>query len=204
MTILRELPDLVFAAFAVDDSKSDSTLAALSFDDEDSDQLETPKKKSCNRRAKKDSASVAAETLTCKLVKVPRSPTDRDSKVSIFALLDARGRLWLSVDAVPWLVDYVRAQKESGGVAPVVDEASVVAETTRIYWNFRDDCWTARARCVDGTWMQTTRGIKRRQNHEQLNFPEAKQAVYVSLQSWVADVEAGTFLPDVVIADLDE
>ena len=104
---------------------------------------------------------------------------------------------------MPWLINYIRAEKQAGGVAPLQEDASAVAEaadSSRIYWNFRDDCWIARAKGIDGTWLRTSRGVKRRRRqNDHVNFQEAKNAVFQSLEKWVADVGAGL----VTKADLD-
>ena len=172
--MLRELPELISAACGTGDTEGDSKMACLRFDEEDSEDMETPKKKPRLKKAPKARASVVAEALKCRPTQVPSSPVDRSSKTTVFALLDERGRVWLEVDALPWLVSYIRAEKEAGGVAPLQDDASAVAEanqSSRIYWNFRDDCWIARAQGVDGAWLQTSRGVKRRQKQsEHVNF----------------------------------
>ena len=118
----------------------------------------------------------------------------RGTKISVYAALDERRRLWLHVDAVTWLIQYIRDEKESGGLAPVEDVSSAVSETkpsSRIYWNFRDDNWTARAKASDGSWLQISRGVKRRQKQDHLDFQTAKQAVFNSMEAWVAAVDAG-------------
>ena len=135
--------------------------------------------------------------MITRLVEVRTQPGRSSKKISVFAALDELRRLWLDVDSVEWLIQYVQAEKANGGVMPVEEDpedSSTVAEAdqcARIYWNFRDDNWIARAKGVDGTWLQTSRGIKRRQKAESLGFEAAKQAVYEEMEQWVADVQAG-------------
>ena len=126
------------------------------------------------------------------MVQVPESATARGKNISVFAALDERRRLWLHVDSLRWLIQYIRDEKENGGVAPV-EEAPAVAEEPepRIYWNFRDDSWTARAQAKDGKWVRTSRGVKRRRKDGIEDFQLAKQRVYEELEKWVDAVAAG-------------
>ena len=104
--------------------------------------------------------------------------------------MDSYRRLWLDVDALPWLIEYVKEEKASGGLAPVEDEP-LQEPQTRIYWNFRDNNWIARAQACDGTWLQASRGIKRKAKATQLDFEEAKKAAYGELEDWVGKVKSG-------------
>ena len=132
------------------------------------------------------------------MVQVPQSWASQSTNISVYASLDARRRLCLHVDALPWLIQYIRDEKESGGVAAVEDtrEEAEEEETSRIYWNFRDGNWIARARAVDGSRLQASRGIKRRQKADALGFEAAKEAVYHELEEWVEAVRAGEVTRD--------
>ena len=73
-------------------------------------------------------------------------------------------------------------------------------ETPRIYWDFRDDKWTARVQTKDGRWLQASRGIKRRQKADNLDCQAAKKAAYHDVEELVAAVRAG----EVTKRDTDE
>ena len=49
----------------------------------------------------------------------------------------------------------------------------------------------ARAKATDGSWLQISRGVQRRQKQEHLDFQTAKKAVFNSMEAWVAAVYAG-------------
>ena len=187
VSILKQLRAWVVAAGSATDDK----MAALAFDDSDSDVMETPKKKKPGRREQRCAAPAVAVPSTCQLVQAPLSPTEPDKKISVHAAVDRRGRLWLSAEALPWFLDYVRAEKNSGGVAPIEEETSAVAEGSRITWNFRNDSWQAQAQGPDGKWLKTSKGLKGIRKQEGLDDQAAKQRVYEAMQAWVADVEAG-------------
>ena len=188
--IVRELTQLV-VGLSGDAAEVDSKMAALAWDSDDSDDAETPKKgpAPARQRKKKNTPAVAGQ-VTCKVVEVPEEPTPRSQKISVCAALDQRRRLWLDVEALPWLIFYIKEEKATGGVAPVDDEPPAMP-ASRIYWNFRDNNWIARAQGVDGAWLQTSRGIKRKQKASQLDFEEAKAAAFSELSEWVAMVDAG-------------
>ena len=187
--IVRELTQLLGG----DAVEVDKKMAALAFDSDDSDDAnETPKKVSAGprKRSTKNTPAVAG-VATCKVVEVQEQPSPRSKKRLVYAALDKNRRLWLDVHALPWLIQYIKEEKASGGLDPVEDAPSSIVVERRIYWNFRDNNWIARAQAVDGTWLQATRGIKRKQKASQLDFEEAKKAAFGELEDWVAKVAAG-------------
>ena len=187
--IVRELTQLLGGgSFESEDKK----MATLAFDSEDSDDAhETPKKSAPPRKRTKKNHPAVAGAATCKLLEVQETPSPRSKKIRVYAALDKSRRLWLDVDALPWLIQYVKEEKASGGLDPVDDAPESTVVERRIYWNFRDSNWIARAQAVDGSWLQATRGVKRKQKGSQLDFEEAKQAAFGELENWVAQVEAG-------------
>ena len=186
--IVRELSQLVAGG---DAAGPDAQMAALAFDSEDSDDAETPKKQPTpSKRRRKSNAPAFAGPETCKVVEVPEQPTPGSKKIFVHAALDRCRRLWLDTEALPWLIQYIRAEKASGGLQPVVDEPQA-QPGSRIYWNFRDNNWIARAQAVDGVWLQASRGITRKQKSSNLDFESAKAAAFAELSEWVAKVDCG-------------
>ena len=179
----------------------DPKMQALAFDDSESSEMETPRKKpqrtskreEKSQKRKPQTTSAVAEISKrgmCRLVKVWESASSRSKKISIYAALDERQRVWLHVDALNWLIGYVKDEKGSGGVEPIED-AGDEADPPRIFWNFRDDSWNARAQTPDGAWMQLNRGIRRFQRRDGLGAQSSKQSVYSIMENWVAAVERG-------------
>ena len=189
--ILRELSELV----ALSGEPQDSQMAALAFDDEEADCVETPTKAPRPRRVRKQKATAVAVADICKRVEVRERPDPGSRRVHVHVALDKQRRLWVHVDDLPWLVNYIREEKESGGLDPV-DEAQPEHTAPRIYWNFRDCNWIARAQAVNGQWLQTTRGVKGKQKRTGLDFPEAKQAAYFELEEWLASVTSGEIVAE--------
>ena len=181
------------------DEPSDQKMASLAFDDEDGssdEQLATPKKK---RRTAKSPAAVgkcgapaAGSKAVCRRVQVPAALHSK-STTTIPAVLDGRRRLWVGVEFLPWLLQYLSDEKESGGVAPVEDapDSSKVLERTRIYWNFRDDRWEARAQDPTGNCVRTSRGVRQHQKTHGVDFQTAKKQAREELDAWVQAVHKG-------------
>ena len=183
-------------ALTTDAGPVDKQMASLAFDDDISEEAETPTKSSApTRDRKKKSPAVAgmesAATEVCKRVSVPSSPRRPGQLVTVAVALDKQRRLWAHVDALPWLLQYIKEEKEAGGVEPVVSSSVEESQASRVYWNFRDANWIARAKAVDGTWLQTSRGIKRKHKMALGDFQEVKAAAYAELVAWVAKVDNG-------------
>ena len=107
----------------------------------------------------------------------------------MYAAVDERHRLWLHVNSLDWLIQYIQDEKESGGVVPVEEKDQA---KPAIYWNFRDDSWYARAQTMTGKWLQISRGIKRRMKESNSDWENAKQAVFEEMERWVLAVESGS------------
>ena len=158
--IVRDLMELASAGDGAQDTK-DNLMQGLTFDSDSSDDFETPKKKRRSLLVSREAVrAIAGNSMILKRnLKVPESPASRDQKLSVFVVVDERGRLWLETEALPWLLNYIRAEKESGGVVAVEDSSSTVVETptsSRIHWDFASESWRANAKDVQGN------GTKRR------------------------------------------
>ena len=129
-----------------------------------------------------------AGRLTCHAVSVPQHPSNPHAQLCVGAAMDERGRLWLQVDCLTWLAEYIKAEKESGGVAPL--EESEEAEP-RVQWNFQHSSWQALAVSPDGTKERRERCVKARQKAGGMNFVEAKETLYRETLEWLAAVEGG-------------
>ena len=186
--IVREMCAIMCA------SPADIQMAALAFEDENSD-METPVKKPRVRKPKVSSTATSSvvEAPLCRPIQVPEQMSSLGQKISVYAALDERRRLWLHVDSLPWLLRYVKEEKDCGGVPPVASPPAL-PEESRIYWNFRDDSWIARARNLNGNWLRTSRYIKRRQKVEGVSFQALKEAAFHDMEAWVASVERGDII----------
>ena len=178
--------------------RPDSKMSGLAFDEDDDDgshEMETPKKTRKKVDGVKKGVVAAARPDVCKSIQMPKAWRSKE-KITIRAAFDSQKRLWLDLDFLPWLVHYVKDEKASGGVQPVESEegSPKLAGTSRIYWNFRDGGWIARALTPTGVWLRTTRGVARKQKSEGIDFQLAKQLIYEDLEEWVKAVRAGAIV----------
>ena len=170
----------------------DQQMAALAFDDDSSEGEETPNTDSPTKGGrfpgKRAGASAVAERRRCHDVRVPQRPSEPHTQQSVQAAMDDRGRVWLQVDCLPWLVQYIQAEKESGGVPPVVEPEEA---EPRVQWNFQHSSWQALAVTPDGTKQRRERCVKARQKAGGMNFLEAKGTLYRETLEWLEAVEEG-------------
>ena len=100
-------------------------------------------------------------------------------------------KLYIQVDALSWLVNYVKAEMDSGGVSPVIGEdLGEAAELGKVYWDFRDNAWVARVRSAEGVVVRARRNVLNRtkvgRDLAHLSFEDAKQTVYAELVAFAA------------------
>ena len=174
---------------------------ALAFGSDEGEDLETPKKKTNPRPrmvdGRRTKASTVVETVVCHCVSVAQHPSTPETLLPVRAALDERSRLWLHADSLPWLVQYIQAEKESGGVAPVEGADEEGAEP-RLHWNFQHSSWVANAQAPDGSRHTLERGIKRRQKAASMTFQEAKALVFQEIAEWADAIENGMLESSVV------
>ena len=97
----------------------------------------------------------------------------------------------MHVQILPWLVQYIQAEKETGGVPPVLEESQEQADGQRIFWHFEHSAWVARVQAPDGRKHRLERCVSRRQKREGLSRAEAKALVYREVEAWAECVEVG-------------
>jgi hypothetical protein len=175
----------------------DDKMADLAFDDDCPDQELTPRtlvkgpgpRKRCTKASP---ASVTTEKVAPDVVRLLDMPGQPDSPQPLVQVRVAYGdkKLYIALDSVPWLLQYIALEKASGGVAPVPAASDESSKKNGIRWNFRDNVWQARCRRPDGTWSTKTKGVHARIACEtdplfKCDFEIAKKAVYDELQVWM-------------------
>jgi hypothetical protein len=175
----------------------DEKMQDLAWDDDGDDpasSLHTPVKGQGprTRARKKESAPALAEKVDPPMIGTLEMQSLPDATLSPVhvCVTWADKKLWIALPHIPWLVQYVAAEKATGGVAPVIPETEDQGKSGAIRWNFRDNTWQARCRRADGSWVTNTKGVHKRIALEgdplfQCNFQAAKQAVYEELEKWV-------------------
>ena len=166
---------------------------ALAFDDSGSDDFQSPIKTPKKAKPKSTSASMPVGTEACVVVRVPQRWGCEEPTRSVSVAMDARRRLWLHVDALPWLIGYTREEKASGGVAPVADMEETRDDEGPVEFTGVSETMLGRlARkglMGGGTMRRGESSVATKCVH--MTFAVAKQAVYDELAAWAASVRAG-------------
>ena len=87
--------------------------------------------------------------------------------VPVIAALDERARLWVHVECLPWLVQYIQAEKQTGGVPPVEEPEE---NQPPVQWNFQHNSWQALATAPDGKKQRRERCVKAQAKSSQYFF----------------------------------
>ena len=153
-------------------------MASLSFDDEgdnsqSSDSL-TPVKKYKRSPKKLQSHDVAAVTVSSSASAV----AEKRSVLVARALGRESGKLYVQLDALSWVVNYLRDEFLSGGVSPVEVAAGDKGAPARVWWDFRDECWRSRGAGKKFVSHPVLKRMRPGQDLAHLEFEEAKQIVY--------------------------
>jgi hypothetical protein len=99
-------------------------------------------------------------------------------------------KLYIALQSLPWLIQYIAEEKASGGVAPVPLLGEDPNKKSGIRWNHRDNTWQARMRRSDGTWSTKTKSVHARMETEGdalfgADYEVAKKVVYDELEQWM-------------------
>ena len=168
----------------------DEKMDALAFDDEDFEDKKA-KHSSHKCKGKQKNSSAMAENLKAKWIDVPNMPGNRQVKNQVAVAVDGKKRLWLDVDSVNWLVAYIAEEKENGSVEPIVEPIAESPNKSAVRWNFRDECWAARAKTPTGQVLTNTASIKRQAKNDGAARGTAKQRAYEEMMEWAMQVETG-------------
>ena len=163
---------------------SDDRMAALGFDD-DAPKPIVPSleaaRKTTNRKATTFALPVVAE------VEVPASPSVVTDKRKVIVVMRGK-KMFIEVDALSWLVNFVREEVDNGGVKPI---ASDPAPKPSILWDWRDEAWFLKSTADGGGRTRSSMSIRRRlaTDLSRLTFQEARQYVYDEFARSVGLVE---------------
>ena len=193
--ILQTLKEHVGATAQAD--VVDEKMGDLAFDD-DGPELEltprTPVKGPGPR--KRSTKSVSASTVVehtdpevTRSLEMPGTPSVTTPTVQVQVAYGDK-KLYIALQSLPWLIQYIAEEKASGGVAPVAHLGEDPNKKSGIRWNHRDNTWQARMRRSDGTWSTKTKSVHARMETEGdalfgADYEVAKKVVYDELEQWM-------------------
>jgi hypothetical protein len=161
--------------------KSNDKLSALSFDDDPQPQS---LRKSIHSIRKQSPKGAAAPRVADILVK--ECPSAVAETRRLFVVQHGKD-LYLELDGISWLANYIREELPTGGVQPVQDAGHAVAGP-HIHWDWRDEAWVLRPRRSEG--QEPPQKVQRRPVRTRmmpggdlghLDFDAAKREVYDEL-----------------------
>ena len=192
-TVFQELGDqllqrLESIASSSGEIAKDSKMAAMSFDDEEGEQ-ESPVSK--NRKRSREGVNIEkyqrgryfkdSPPTHVRVLEEASSKEERD-----VCLMVRQSRLWIDEDNLAWIALRVKADLNSGGIAPIEED---VVKDSNIWWDFQDDCWIAQ-RGSDGQHEQTRGYVQARMRVRGdpcfgLAKNAAKRIIFDELSEWV-------------------
>ena len=177
--VFRLLHRKVLEAAGLDDTAvaaTDDKMSALAFDDgpPTDESACTPRGKATPKKSAKVTA-VAAPIVAAVIVKDCPSAVAESRRV--IAVVHNKA-LYLEVDGLSWLANYLREELPTGGVGPVPDEGP--RSGPNIFWDWRDEVWVRRHKETDGSRRRQSMPVRSRMSKDlsHLDFEAARQYVY--------------------------
>ncbi len=132
----------------------------------------------------------------------PAAAADREVLAAI-----KMNKLFIAVDDLSWLVWYLRCEFEAGFVPAVVSAPTVAVDTSgssRIWWDFRDECWVGREQPMHESRRQR-KSVRSRMapgcDLHHMTFEDAKAFCYDELAASVAIDEPAAVAAGLPLAD---
>ena len=175
-------------------------MADLGYCDDDAEAVTTPRPR---KRRQKGSEAAPEHDLEktpqkdaskAKVVQMQRTASAAAETVGVTVAV-RKQRLFLGVQDLPWLFEYLRAELEDGPAIEEDDEDDKDDKDggrERIYWDFHNSCWFARKKTPDGEVLTKKGFIERRMRTvgdalHGLTRDEAKRAVHEELRGWLSE-----------------
>ncbi|MCP4241666.1 MAG: hypothetical protein GY772_13985 [bacterium] len=168
-------------------------MAALGYEDTRGDgELASPGSASKVRQRRRAARpTVEAPVKLSMAAKAPELHLEEKAAVEVVVLNSAQQR-WLNVESLPWLLEFLRDQTASGGVAAVPPRSDAgrprTAPDPGISWDFRDDAWVA----VTENQERRAIYVRKRTRTEgdplfAMDWEAAKSQAYAELLAWRGD-----------------
>lgn len=193
--VFRLLHRKVLEAAGLDDTvaaATDDKMAALAFDDGPpmDDAARTPRGKNTVKRNAKATA-VAAPIVA--EVAVKDCPSAVAESRRVIAVVHNKA-LYLEVDGLSWLANFLREELPTGGVEPVPVEGP--RSGPNIFWDWRDEVWVRRHFGADGSRRRQSKPVRSRTakggDLSHLDFEAAKQYVYDEFEQELSTLPSHT------------
>ena len=178
-------------AVAEGDGTPDDKIQDLSFDDAAA--VGPPEKRHRRQRGS------IYKGIVVRTQAVPASPTASAVAENrrVLVAINAK-KMYIEVNALSWLVNYLRTEFESGfvpAVAPAPEPDDTPGAMSKLWWDFRDDCWVGRVGQSGRRSARKSKAVKARMatggGLSHLSFADAKQYCYDELAAELSDGGVG-------------
>ena len=145
-------------------------------------------------------AKLAKGISAVRAVWVGASASAEAETMQVLAVRDGL-KMFLEVDALSWLVNYLREELSTGGVEPVTGDADPDEgedDVTRLRWDFHNCAWVAHSgkRDASGRRQRVSKGVRSRRcaggDLAGVTLEEAKRIVHDEL---LAELEGSVGVP---------
>ena len=131
-----------------------------------------------NKQMRRDTASSEAAVVPVLMKACPGASADAE-RTRVLILMHGH-KMFMEVNALPWLLHYLLDELDSAGAEPVLE--SPKKDEAVIWWDLHNDCWAGRFKTHAGTQVRKTASVRRRMWHggdcSDLSFEDAKSFVY--------------------------
>ena len=125
------------------------------------------------KQMRRDTASSEAAVVPVLMKACPGASADAEGK-RVLILMHGH-KMFMEVNALPWLLQYLLDELDCAGAKPVLDGP-------KHWWDLHNDCWAGRFKTHAGTQVRKTASVRRRMWHggdcSDLSFEDAKSFVY--------------------------
>ncbi len=186
--VFRMLRRKVLESAGLDDAAvaaTDDKMAALAFDGGPLMDAAAPTPRGKSTVKKNAKAAVAAPIVAEVAVKDCPSAVAESRRVTAVVRNTA---LYLEVEGLSWLANFLREELATGGVEPVPDEGP--RSGPNIFWDWRDEVWVRRHFDSNGSRRRQSKPIRSRMakggDLSHLDFEAAKQYVHDEFEQQLA------------------
>ena len=127
---------------------------------------------------RRDTDSSEAAVVPVLMKACPGASADAEGK-RVLILMHGH-KMFMEVNALPWLLNYLLDELDSAGAEPVLE--SPKKDDAVIWWDLHHDCWAGRFKTPDGKNVRKTASVRWRMGDAgdlgDMSFEDAKSVVY--------------------------
>ena len=131
-----------------------------------------------NKQMRRDTASSEAAVVPVLMKACPGASADAE-RTRVLILMHGH-KMFMEVNALPWLLNYLLDEFDSAGAEPVL--GSPKKDDAVIWWDLHHDCWAGRFKTPDGKNVRKTASVRWRMGDGgdlgDMSFEDAESVVH--------------------------